>query len=79
MVSLIATDLDGTFLGADKMPSAENTEAMLAAAEAGVHVDPAGLKWGGERRCHDRRGPPRHLHEPHPRRRDHCRCPRGRA
>ena len=38
MVSLIATDLDGTFLGADKMPSAENTEAMLAAAEAGVHV-----------------------------------------
>ena len=38
MVALIATDLDGTFLGADKMPSAENTEAILAAADVGVHV-----------------------------------------
>ncbi|MDO4411786.1 HAD hydrolase family protein [Cutibacterium sp.] len=38
MVSLIATDLDGTFLGADSMPSAENTEAVLAAADAGVHI-----------------------------------------
>ncbi|GAE67012.1 hydrolase [Cutibacterium acnes JCM 18909] len=26
MIALIATDLDGTFLGADKLPSAENTE-----------------------------------------------------
>ncbi|WP_337926304.1 HAD family hydrolase [Cutibacterium acnes] len=38
MIALIATDLDGTFLGADKLPSAENTEAMFAAADAGVHV-----------------------------------------
>ncbi|MSS45674.1 HAD family phosphatase [Cutibacterium sp. WCA-380-WT-3A] len=38
MVALIATDLDGTFLGTDKMPGAENTEAVLAAANAGVHV-----------------------------------------
>lgn len=38
MVKLVATDLDGTFLNSERVPSAENAGAMLAAARAGVHV-----------------------------------------
>lgn len=37
-VDLIASDLDRTFLGADKLPSAENLEAVRDATEAGVRV-----------------------------------------
>ncbi|AFV89300.1 Cof-like hydrolase [Acidipropionibacterium acidipropionici ATCC 4875] len=37
-VDLIASDLDRTFLGADKLPSAENLRAVLDATEAGVKV-----------------------------------------
>lgn len=37
-VDLIASDLDRTFLGADKMPSARNLEAVREAAAAGVAV-----------------------------------------
>ncbi|MCL2736403.1 MAG: Cof-type HAD-IIB family hydrolase [Propionibacteriaceae bacterium] len=35
-VKLIATDLDGTFLGADGVPSPDNCDAVLRAAEVGV-------------------------------------------
>lgn len=37
-VELIATDLDRTFLGADRLPSALNARAVRQAAAAGVHV-----------------------------------------
>ena len=35
-IRLIATDLDGTFLGADTLPSADNRDAVLQAAALGV-------------------------------------------
>lgn len=38
MIRAIATDLDGTFLGADGEPSARNVEAVLRAAELGVRT-----------------------------------------
>ena len=37
-LKLIATDLDGTFLGADALPSALNVAAVRRAAAAGVHI-----------------------------------------
>lgn len=38
MLRLVASDLDGTLLGADGQVSAENTAALKAASQAGVHV-----------------------------------------
>lgn len=38
MISAIASDLDGTFLGADGQASARNVEAVLTAAERGVRT-----------------------------------------
>jgi len=37
-LKLIATDLDGTFLGADTLPSDLNIEAVRRAAAAGIHI-----------------------------------------
>ncbi|AXE39006.1 HAD hydrolase family protein [Acidipropionibacterium virtanenii] len=37
-VDLIASDLDRTFLGADKLPSAENLQAVRDATDAGVKM-----------------------------------------
>jgi len=37
-LKMIATDLDGTFLGDDTMPSALNIEAVRRAAAAGIHI-----------------------------------------
>jgi len=37
-LQLIATDLDGTFLGADHVPSELNVQAVRLAHERGVHV-----------------------------------------
>lgn len=37
-ISMVVSDLDGTFLGADGHPSPENVAAILAAAERGVGI-----------------------------------------
>lgn len=37
-ISIIAMDLDGTLLGCDKKISAENSQALQAAAKQGIHI-----------------------------------------
>ncbi len=47
-IKLIATDLDGTLLTADKKLSAKNAESLKMAAEKGIYIVPAtGRPWIG--------------------------------
>ncbi len=47
MIRLIALDLDGTLLGADMRVSPEDTEAVIAARDRGIHVVLNTARWYG--------------------------------